>query len=212
MKKVILFIIIIICVFGGIGYGVYKTIPKKEEPKTVVKKSTNEIEGYGYTLDNLDTELYKTEFETLKENLTGKDVDLKEYAKSVAKLFVIDLYTINNKVNKYDVGGIEFIMKDNKDNFITNVTDTIYKYVEDNTDNKRNQNLPEVKSVKINDVKEEKFLIKEDKKDKKSTKGKKYDAYRISMDIEYVTDYGYDEKAEIIVINDDGIMYVVEKN
>jgi hypothetical protein len=39
--------------------------------------------------------------------------------------FVADFYNINNKNNKNDVGGLQFIKEEMKENFILNATDTI---------------------------------------------------------------------------------------
>ena len=51
----------------------------------------------------------KTEFDVLKANLESDTIDEEAYALSIAKLFIIDLYTMNNKINKYDIGGIEYV-------------------------------------------------------------------------------------------------------
>ena len=47
------------------------------------------------------------------------------------------------------------------------------------------------------------FEIKDDKS---------YDAYNINLKWKYTNDYGYDTKAQVIVIKKDDKMYVVEKN
>lgn len=208
--KIILFVFIIIGVISAIGVISYKLIGdtnKKSEEKNT-KQNIEEIKGYGITLDDKDTKLYKDEYFKLKENLTSESINYDEYALSVAKLFIIDLYTINNKLNKYDVGGVEFVYPEKVENYTTNVTDTIYKYVIDNTDNKRTQSLPEVSSINANIVEKTKFTINaEDKKDEKVV-----DAYKINATWDYVTDMGYDKTGEIIVANIDNKLYVVEKN
>lgn len=110
--RVILFSLVIVVVITLIGISSYFILKEKDEtdvnnnPKTNVKS----IEGYGITLDDLDSELYKSEFEVLKKNLESGNIDYDAYAESVAKMFVIDLYTIKNKVNKYDVGGVELVL------------------------------------------------------------------------------------------------------
>lgn len=203
-KRVIVFSIIIVLVISLIGISSYFLLKEKNNDNTIEKKNTKNIEGYGITLDDLDTEVFKVEFDKLKKNLESDNINYDDYAESVAKLFVIDLYTIKNKINKYDVGGIEFVFPEARDNYINNVTDTIYNYVLDNTDGKRTQQLPVVKEVSSELVKKDKFAIKETKES--------YDSYVFSVNISYVNDFGYDKKAEIIVINKDNFMYVVEKN
>lgn len=204
--RIALFTFVIIVVISLIGVSSYfLLVPKNDEkPQEEIKKNAKSIEGYGITVDDLDTNIYKEEFELLRKNLTSDNINYDDYAESVAKLFIIDLYTIKNKINKYDVGGTEFVLPEGKDNYITNVSDTIYKYVEDNTNGSRTQKLPVVSGVTITDTEESTFEIESEKK--------KYDSYVFNIEIEYTNDYGYDKKAEVIVINKDNFMYVVEKN
>lgn len=204
--RVTLFSLVIILVISLIGVSSYFILKEKDEtdvndnPKTNVKS----IEGYGITIDDLDSEAYKSEFEILKKNLESGNIDYDAYAESVAKMFVIDLYTIKNKVNKYDVGGVELVLPEGKDNFITNVTDTIYNYVEDNTNGKRSQKLPVVSEVKITDKDKKEYKIE--------SLNQSYEAYVFKVEITYANDYGYDKSAEITVVKKDNFMYVVEKN
>lgn len=199
-KKVILFFCILIFVYavGGTIYYI-ATREKKDDKPIVTNKDT--IKGYDYTLKSNATKLYEDEFKALKANLEG-DINYDEYAVSVAKLFVIDLYTINNKVNKYDTGGASFVYPDGRDNYKLNVQDTIYKYVEDNTNGKRTQNLPEVSSV----------IVKDSKKDTYKIGDNSFEAYKINLEWSYVQDLGYDKTGEIILIKKDKNIYVVEKN
>ena len=195
-KKVILFLCILIFVYAAGGTIYYiATREKKDDKPIVTNKDT--IKGYDYTLKSNATKLYEDEFKALKANLEG-DINYDEYAVSVAKLFVIDLYTINNKINKYDTGGASFVYPDGRDN----VQDTIYKYVEDNTNGKRTQNLPEVSSV----------IVKDSKKDTYKIGDNSFEAYKINLEWSYVQDLGYDKTGEIILIKKDKNIYVVEKN
>lgn len=199
-KKVILFFCILIFVYAAGGTIYYiATREKKDDKPIVTNKDT--IKSYDYTLKSNATKLYEDEFKALKANLEG-DINYDEYAVSVAKLFVIDLYTINNKINKYDTGGASFVYPDGRDNYKLNVQDTIYKYVEDNTNGKRTQNLPEVSSV----------IVKDSKKDTYKIGDNSFEAYKINLEWSYVQDLGYDKTGEIILIKKDKNIYVVEKN
>ncbi len=199
-KKVILFFCILIFVYAAGGTIYYiATREKKDDKPIVTNKDT--IKGYDYTLKSNATKLYEDEFKALKANLEG-DINYDEYAVSVAKLFVIDLYTINNKINKYDTGGASFVYPDGRDNYKLNVQDTIYKYVEDNTNGKRTQNLPEVSSV----------IVKDSKKDTYKIGDNSFEAYKINLEWSYVQDLGYDKTGEIILIKKNKNIYVVEKN
>ena len=194
-KKVILFLCILIFVYAAGGTIYYiATREKKDDKPIVTNKDT--IKGYDYTLKSNATKLYEDEFKALKANLEG-DINYDEYAVSV-----IDLYTINNKINKYDTGGASFVYPDGRDNYKLNVQDTIYKYVEDNTNGKRTQNLPEVSSV----------IVKDSKKDTYKIGDNSFEAYKINLEWSYVQDLGYDKTGEIILIKKDKNIYVVEKN
>lgn len=205
-KRVVLFTVVIVLVVSLIGVCSFFVLKEKEgeKDKETTKTNTTEIAGFGITVDDLDSEYYRVEFEKLKANLESESVNYDEYAESVARLFVIDLYTIKTKINKYDIGGLEVVLPESRDNFVTNVTDTIYKYVEDNTRGKRTQSLPVVTEVKITNTKRSEFKV-----DSLKTK---YPAYVFDIDIFYSDDLGYDTKAEVTVVNRDNFMYVVEKN
>ena len=205
-KRIVLFTLIIVFVvgvIGGLSYFILRDKQDSNSPESL-KKNTTEISGYGITLDDLDSDLYREEFKKLKANLESKEINYDEYAESVAKMFVIDLYTIKSKINKYDIGGVEFVLPEARDNYVTNVTDTIYNYVEDNSNGKRKQQLPVVSSVEITDIKKDDFKV--------DALNKTYDAFVYSIKINYTSDFGYDNSAEVTVINKDNFMYVVEKN
>lgn len=205
-KRIVLFTMVIIIVVFLIGFLSIIVLKDKEENETPenVKKNMHEISGYGITVDDLDSEYYKLEFEKLKTNLESGNINYDEYAESIAKLFLIDLYTIKTKINKYDVGGLEEVIPEARDNYVTNITDTIYKYVEDNTDGKRTQSLPVVSEVSLKGTKKSDYKV-----DSLNTK---FPAYVFEFDISYSSDLGYDTKAEVTVVNRDNFMYVVEKN
>ena len=191
---VVICIALLIYFLGGI---IYSFTNKKTENKEDVGI---QIKGYEYISRDSDTMLFKNEFNLLKKNLESDEIDYTEYAKSVSKLFIIDLYTLKNKKNMYDVGGVEFVYKEARDNFKLNVENTLYKYME-NIDG-RKQELPEVSAVEVVDILETEFSIGEEK----------FDAFKVNVDISYVKDLEYDKKAEIILIKLDNYIYVVEKN
>ena len=168
------------------------------------KKASNEvidtIKGYGYTLEKRDTKLFKDKFKDLKKVLSSKDVDFEEYAKDLSMLYIIDLYTINNKDSKYDVGGAEYIVDSAKENYELKVRDTLYKYVEEKT-KKRKQELPEVSDILVKDIKETTYDLND----------KEYEGYIVDLTFEYVEDLEYDEEASIVLIKDQDKLYIVEQ-
>ena len=160
------------------------------------------IKGFDYILYEDDIDIYKDEFKKLKKNLESSNINYTEYAESISKMFVMDLYSLKVKKNMYDVGGVQFVYPDIRDNYKLNVTNTLYKYMKDNSDGKREQDLPMVKSVSIKNEDETKYKIGEEE----------FDGYKINLDIEYVKDLEYDKRAEIILVKKDKYLYIVEKN
>jgi len=193
-------IMLFIYFFGGVIYNFILDKPSKENIKEI--KSSNTIKGYEYLLYDDDLDIYKNEFEVLKKNLESKKIDYEEYAKSISKMFLIKLYSLNNMDNKYDIKGTEFIYPEARENFELNIVNTLNKYVEDNSDGKRKQVLPTVSGIEIISFEETKFKISEEE----------YDAYKINLNIKYIKDLGYDEKAELIIVKSDKYLYIVEKN
>lgn len=212
MKKFIItiFILAILGVGGFFGYKHFFMKPQSTKP--VKKVYTDKIKGYGYNLEKRDTKLFKEKFEELKTILKEKDVDFEDYAKTLAQLYIIDLYTINNKDTTYDVGSTEFIYPDALENFELKVKDTLYKYIEDNTDKKRKQELPEVKSIKVKSVDKDTYELKLKDDDDNET-SKTLDSYVVSLSWEYKKDLGYDKEAKVILVKDEKgkKLYVVEQ-
>ena len=134
----------------------------------------------------------------LKE--TEKNINYEEYASILARLFVIDLFTMDNKINKYDVACLEYVYPDNLENFKTNVEDTIYKLMEDNTYGKRTEKLSIVNNVEITNEEESTFKINEEE----------VPSYVVTLNWDYENDLGYDKNATITLVKKDKKLYVVE--
>lgn len=192
---IVIIILIVLIVASIIVLNVFNNSSPAEPVKVV-----DSIDEFGYTLDDRDTELMKSTYNELKNVLTQDEINYEDYAEVLAKLFVIDLFTMDNKVNRYDVGSTEYVYPDSVDNFKTNVEDTIYKTMENNSDGKRRQNLPEVSSIDDISVETSTFEIGETT----------YDSYVVSLNWSYETNLGYDEFATITLIELDNKLYVVE--
>ena len=186
--KFVLTIIIVVFVV----YFVYKKIPFK------TNRTMDIIEGYNYAIENRDSTIMKENFESLKEVLSSSEIDYEKYAELISKLFIIDLYTLSNKENKYDIGGFEYVYPENVSNYKLKVQDTLYKYIE--SKDKRKQKLPTVSSIKLEDIKQATYEYQE----------KEYEAYDLTLSWEYKEDYGYDTKANLILMKDNNFLYVVE--
>ena len=199
-KKILLFILVIVFVYA-IGGVVYLKMIKKE-PEVVKVESLDTIKGYDYVLKSNDTKYYKGLFNELKKLLESKDVNDEEYAKLISKMFITDLYTLDNKLNKYEVGGAMFVHPDYVQNYKLNVQDTLYKYMEDNSTKSRKQALPEVTEVNITNTEKTNYKINDN-----SLPG-----YKITLDWTYKTDLGYDSKGEVTLVKVDNTYYVVQKD
>lgn len=193
-----LLIIIVICIILIIGLLVIKNM-KNEGVKNNVKV-VDSIVDFSYTLDERDTSLMKENYKELKKILKEKDINYEEYSQVIAKLFIIDLFTMDNKINKYDVGSLEYVYPETIDNFKLNIEDTIYKSIEDNTYDKRVQELPIVKSIEVIDTKTSTFKINEEE----------LDSFIVTLNWEYEKDLGYDKEATITLIKENKKVYVVE--
>ncbi|MCM1053462.1 MAG: hypothetical protein NC483_05775 [Ruminococcus sp.] len=168
------------------------SIFKKDDPKT--KNTTNvisNIDKYGYTLDDRDSKYMQEEFASLRTILNKSEIDYNEYAKSLAKLFVIDFYTLNNKINKYDVGGLEYILSDKVSSFKLQAMDTIYNDIIDNTYKDRVQELPEITEVEILDVIKDNITLNE---------SEDVEAYKVTMKYSYEKDLGYDKFGTVYLV------------
>ena len=105
-------------------------MPKKEKVKEI--KVLKSIDEYGYELKDNKTKKYKEMFKELEDILREDEVNQEEYAKKVAEMFVYDFYSLEDKVAKTDVGGVDFVHPDALDNYLLNAEDTYYKYIESN--------------------------------------------------------------------------------
>lgn len=200
-KKWVLFIIGVLITLN-VSFFVYQMFLRTDNTPKKETKILDTIANYNYKLEDRDSTLYKDEFKALKTNLTSDSINDEDYAKSIAKLYIIDLYTINNKLNKYDVGSQEFIYSKSLENYVLKVQDTLYKYVEDNTYNQRDQVLPIVKTINVTDLTNSTYILA------KTT----YDSYEVTLDWTYEEENDYDKTAKIILIKEGIKLVVVEED
>ncbi len=169
--------------------------PKEATPSVVI----NNIEEFGYNLEDRDTKYMQEIFRELQDILKNEEIDYQEYAQILTKLFITDFYTLNNKVNKYDIGGEEYILSSSKESFRLKAMDTIYKDIIDNTYKDRRQDLPEVSNVEIKNIEE--TTLKVDKEE--------INVYKVEVNIDYQEDLGYDNKGTIYLTKVDKKLEIV---
>lgn len=193
--KIIFIILLVIALCVG-GYFVYEKYYKKDEPTVkIIKKITK----YNYKLGDNKSKLYKKYFDELEDVLENEDVDYDEYAKVVSKLFITDFYTLNNKKSKNDIGGLDFIKDDMKDNFIDQARSTFYRYIKLDSNE---DDLPEVSEVISVDVEKTTFTYSDGSTDE--------NAYKVNITWEYNEDLGYEKEANMILVKDDIKLYIIE--
>lgn len=184
-KALLIILLIILLIVSALGFIICSLLPEKEDNhKEVIEK----IDGYGYKLESNQPKIYKELFEKLTKVLNKEQVDEKEYAELISQMFAIDFYNLDNKISKNDVGGTQFIASKYVDNFALKASDTVYKYVKQNIYDDRKQELPEVKSSNIKEVKNETFKYGNLKDEK---------AYVITVNLTYKKDLDYPEEVTL---------------
>ena len=192
--KVVMTIIFII-LFTALAFGLKDIIAVLKNDGASEVEILDTIKEYNYNLDENDSAYFKKEFKKLKKELSKKQVNEEEYAKLVSKLFVIDFFSLKNVINKNDVGGKQFVYTDYQDSFVKFAKDGIYKYVENNIYGDRKQELPSVKLVTVDEIKQEEVTFKNDVTDAK--------AYLVELTVNYDKDLEYQEKVTLVLIHND---------
>ena len=201
-RSIIVIVVLLLFIVGGVfGYMYYKSHKPVEEVPDNKPELVEAIDAYGYKLEDRDTELFKGIFEELKAVLSEEIIDYSKYAELLSKLYIVDVYTISNKLSKYDVGGGDYVNPEYRDNYELKLRDTLYKYVEDNSSNTRNQDLPEVASIEVISVDENSYSIGENK----------YSGYKVSLKWEYIKEEEYDKEATVYLIKEKDKLFVVEQ-
>ena len=189
----------VILIATGVGFIAYESIKPKAVKKATVE---NEIKEYGYTLKSTRNDRYKEMFQELKDILSKKNVDEKAYLEQISKMFIMDFYTLNDKLANTDVGGIDFVHADAKTNFLEKSEDTVYKYVENDIYGNRDQKLPEVTDVTIESTENIEYTIGTDFTDD--------NAYQVEVSLKYKEDMDYPTKATLIFVHEDNKLSLVE--
>ena len=199
-KKVkVILILAIILIVTGVGFLAYESIKPKNVKTATVE---NEIPEYGYTLKSTRNDRYKKMFQELKDILSEDEVDEKAYLEQISKMFIMDFYTLNDKLANTDVGGVDFIHTNAKTNFLEKSEDTVYKYVENDIYGNRDQELPEVTEVTVENIESIEYTIGTDFTDD--------NAYKIEVSIKYKEDMDYPTKATLIFVHEDNKLSLVE--
>lgn len=189
--KVALSVILILIVFLGI-IGIHRFLNPQVKKEPITIKILDTISQFDYSINDRDSEFYKKEFAKLKSILERDEIDYEAYSEQIARMFIIDLYSIDSKVNKYDVGGVQFFHSDRKSMHEDKVKNTLYDLVEDDSYGDRKQSLPLVNDIKTISIKEVMYTMGENQ----------VEAYEVELSWSYEKDMGYDNKGKVIVTKD----------
>ena len=208
--KVFLIILLIIVLAVG-GYFVYTRFLSTTPTKI---KKVDSIPKYGYTLKSNQPEEYRKMFNDLKEILAEDNVNKEAYAKKISQMFVYDFYSLDYKVAKTDIGGVEFVSPYVEKNFLDAAENEYYKYVESNIYGNRKQELPRVTKPVVDKIDQisYKYTITKDNRDIEQTDTK---AYQVTVTWEYTkskyqNDSEYQKDGVIVLINNNNKLDIVE--
>lgn len=199
-KKILIAVIVILVICLGFCIKDIISILNSETKQVEVLSS---IDNYGYTLNENDSDYFKEKFMLLKSELEKEEIDEENYASLISELFVIDFFSLENAINKNDVGGVQFVYTVYQEDFKKYAKEGIYKYVENNIYGDRDQELPlvvntTVKSIEQEEVEYENITDEE--------------AYIVNIIIEYETDLDYQEEATLTIIHSNDKLEITEMN
>ncbi|MBQ9181042.1 MAG: hypothetical protein IJ134_00140 [Bacilli bacterium] len=197
-KFILILVLIVVLLFIAIWQGKQLLFPEKVA-QTV--KVVDKIDEYGYSLNENETEYYKSLFKKLKKELSKESYDEEKYASLISQLFLADFYSLNNSINKNDVGGMQYVYEPFQSDFVNLAKESVYSTVENNIYGDRKQKLPTVSEVVVNEIRQESYEY-----------GEKTDetAYTIDLTIKYKEDMGYQEDATLNIIHTDKKLEIVE--
>lgn len=198
-KKLIIFVLVLILAVALVVFALNNG--KKDNVDEGKKKVVvDEIKEFSYTVAKSDTKLFKDTFKELKTELSKKEVDNKNYASLVSKLFVIDFYTLSNKSNVNDVGAVQFVYSGYTTDFVEYARKGMYKQVKSNLDNNRQQELPEVATVTIESIDEVvPSSILENEAFKDVTEA---NAYEVKINWTYTKSNDFQTSATMLIVKD----------
>lgn len=200
-KKIFKFLITLI-VIVAIIIGAISLFSNNGKSTKKVVKVEDEIEKYGYKMDDNETKYYKELFKKLKTTLESDEVDEDEYATLVSQLFIADFLNLDNKTSKNDVGGVQFVYTDFQNDFIKLAKEGIYNGIITESSGVKDQSkLPVVTNVEVVNLEH----ISHDYLDTTDD-----DAIKVDLNITYETDLDYQKTTSLILVHNDIKLEIVE--
>ncbi len=197
IKIMVSIVMIIILIILGCLY-LKPSKPKKAQKAVKIEEK---IESHGYELAENETDYYKDLFKNLKIVLNDKPLNEEKYATLIGQLFLADFFNLDNKQSKNDVGGLQFVYSDFRDDFEKFAKEGIYHYVESNLYGDRKQKLPIVTEVTVLNV-EQMEITYLDTRDK--------NGYQVDLKVSYAEDMGYQTSATLYLIHHNDKLEIVK--
>ena len=159
-----------------------------------------EIEGYDYILKPTRNDRYKEMFHQLERILNEQEIDEKAYITQISKMFIMDLYTLNDKTSSDDIGGMDFVHSNVRDKMERILKNGVYYYLDD--EDYDVSELPEVTDVFIEKIENINYNYNPDFNDSF--------AYQVDVSIVYKEDLGYPTFANLIFTHEGNKLSLVE--
>lgn len=199
VKKIL--IILLLVIIGSLL--IYYLVFYNHKSAKKIKILTS-IKEYGYELKDNKSAEYKKLFYQLEKELKKDPVKEEEYVKIISKMFILDYYSLEEKLAKTDVGGSDFVHSKARKDFFEKSEDTMYKYVESNLYGGRNQKLPTVKEVTVKNVEQTPFIYGDSTDE---------NAYKVEVEWTYTdtsTSSGYQTEGTLVFVHEDQKLSLVE--
>ena len=201
-KRIIIAVIALVIIIAVATFGVYKLCFNKKDVRTVATVTDEIANGYNYTITDDATAYSKELFADLKKELSKDSVNEENYAKLETQLFISEFFTLSNKVNRSDVGGVQFVYGDYQESFQKEAMEGLYHYVENDIYGDREQELPEIVNVDVINVEQKEYVLSDTVTDA--------NAYYVDVTMNYAKDLGYQSSATVVLIQYDKRLDIVK--
>ena len=205
-KTLLIFIIPLIVLLLIFGFLTINSASSLLGGGLISPKETYDIEGYDYHLRSNATDYQKELFKEL-DTLIKDGTDDLAIAESIAKNYVADTYTWDNKKGQWDVGGMCYVYSPQRTLIYTFQKDTFYGLLNKYQDEYGKTGLLEVTNVEIASSNKSNTLYE--------YHGESYENYDVSCTWEYSEESKFANKISKtqyfkIIKNNDGRFEIVE--
>ncbi len=195
-KKVIIFLIILIVIITGV------VLLLNQDKKDVIEiKPEEKFSNYNYTVYENKGTYYDTLFDLLRTELNKSEYNENTYATLVSQIFISDLFSLDNKTSKNDIGGVQFVYEPYRVDFEKYAKDSIYKLITTDLFGENDDELPIVTNVEIISINQDSYNFS----------GNAYEnSYYVDAIVTYEVDLGYQTSISLVLINNNSKLEIVK--